>query len=207
MRINTTAWNRVRYSIYAPFYDLVGRLLDSGRRRSIELVDPNPGDDILIVGCGTGLDFPHLPHDVNITAVDLSPAMITRARRRSTSLGIDVDCRVMNAHNLDLPAGSYDVVLLHLILAVVPDPEAAMSETYRVLRPSGRVGIFDKFLSEDAEASLLRRIANVATNVIATDITRKLEPLARRSGIRILHQEPILPGNVFRIACGEKPSE
>jgi SAM-dependent methyltransferase len=118
---------------------------------------------------------------------------------------MDADIRVMDAHSLDLPDGQFDAALLHLVLAVVPDPEAAIQEVARVLRPGGRVGVFDKFLADAAEPTLVRRAASVVTNVIATDITRRLGPLLDASGFVLERREPALFGGLFEVALARKP--
>lgn len=205
MNPNTNAWNRLRYSLYAPFYDVVARRLDRGRRRSIELLDLRPGERVLVPGCGTGLDFGYLPPGLHVTAGDLAPTMVRKARARADVLGLDADIRVMDAHALELPDGHFDAALLHLILAVVPDPEAAICEVARVLKPGGRVGVFDKFLADEAEPSLLRRAASAVTNVVATDLNRRLGPLLDASGLELVREQPVLFGGLFKVFLIRKP--
>lgn len=204
MPINTNRWNRIRYGWTTPLYDAIVRPIASGRRRAIELLAPRGGERILIVGCGTGLDLELLPHDAIITAVDLTPQMVERARERARRLGMKVDAREMDAAHLDFAADSFDVVLLHLILAVVPDPASTALEAARVLRPGGRVSIFDKFLRGE-RPSLLRRALNLVTNIVATDVTRRVEPLLAPTGLRIVHDEPSVMRGFFRILICEKP--
>ena len=202
MRINTNRWNRARYTLYAPFYDLAARRLGRGRRRAVELLAVRPGERVLVDGCGTGLDLELLPRDCLVTAVDLTPAMVEKTRERAASLGMRVDARVMDAARLDLADESFDCVLLHLILAVVPDPRGTAREAARVLRRGGRASIFDKFAT--GRPSLLRRTLNVATNVLATDITRSLPDLLADSGLRLVHEEPSAFGGLFRVAVAER---
>jgi phosphatidylethanolamine/phosphatidyl-N-methylethanolamine N-methyltransferase len=206
MNPNTNAWNRLRYGLYAPFYDLVVRRLNRGRQRSIELLDLRPGERVLIVGCGTGLDFDFLPPGLHVTAGDLAPAMVRKARARAAALGLDADVREMDAHALDLPDGHFDAVLLHLILAVVPDPHAAIREAARVLRPGGRVGVFDKFLPDGARPSPLRRAAAFVANAVATDLNRQLGPLLAEGGLVLERREPALLGGLFEAALARKPA-
>jgi phosphatidylethanolamine/phosphatidyl-N-methylethanolamine N-methyltransferase len=202
--INRNAWNRVRYSLYAPIYDPVANLLRQGRRRSIDLVAPSPGEHVLIVGCGTGLDLALLPAGLHITAGDIAPAMVRRAQARARDLGVEADIRVMDAHDLELADGSFDVVILHLVLAVVADPAAAMLEASRVLKPGGRVAIFDKFLPASRRPSIRRRLVNAVSRVFATDINRSLEPLLERAELRPIADESSLLGGFFRITVAEK---
>lgn len=205
MHPNTNAWNRIRYGLYAPVYDLVARRLDRGRRRSIEALDLQPGERVLVPGCGTGLDFEYLPPGLRVVAGDLSPAMVRKAQARADALGLDADVRVMDAHALDLPDSAFDAALLHLVLAVVPDPEAAICEVARVLKPGGRVGVFDKFLADGAEPSLLRRAASAVTNIVATDLNRRLGPLLDASGLELVREQPVLFGGLFKVFLIRRP--
>lgn len=195
--LNTNLWNRLRYTLYAPFYDLVAGRLVSGRRRAIELLNIQPGERVLIAGCGTGLDLEWLPRGCHVTAIDITPAMIEKTRARGAALGVEVDARVMDAASLSLPDASFDCVLLHLVLAVVPDPYATAREAARALRPGGRAAIFDKFLPDDAHPSLVRRFVGMATHVAATNINRRLGDLLAGSGLVLEHREPSVFGGVF----------
>ena len=205
VRTNTAAWNRVRYTLYAPFYDLFVRYLDRGRGRALELLDVRPGERVLLVGCGTGLDLDHLPAGAEVTAIDYTPAMVERTWARARVLGRPVRAEVMDAQQLELPDGSFDCVVLHLILAVVPDAEACAREAARVLRPGGRASIFDKFLPDEARPSALRSAANLVMGTLATEINRRLGPLLRAGGLERVHREPSLLGGTFQVALARKP--
>jgi phosphatidylethanolamine/phosphatidyl-N-methylethanolamine N-methyltransferase len=202
--VNTNAWNRIRYTLLAPVYDAVAGFR-AQRRRSLQLLDVRPGERVLIVGCGTGLDLEWIPRGAEIVAGDLTPAMVERTRARAARLGIPVDARVMDAHVLDLPDASFDAVVLHLILAVVPEPVAAIREAERVLRPGGRAAVFDKWVPDDRAPSAGRRLLNLAANLAATDVTRRLGDLVARTGLRVEHREPAGPGGFFSIALLRKP--
>jgi phosphatidylethanolamine/phosphatidyl-N-methylethanolamine N-methyltransferase len=204
MPVNTLGWNRVRYTLLAPLYDWVAGFRPQ-RRRSLDLLAPRPGERILVDGCGTGADLAFLPAGVEVVATDLTPAMVERTRRRARALGRTVDARVMDAQALDFADGEFDAVVLHLILAVVPDPVAAVREAARVLRPGGRVVVFDKWVPDDRDPSLVRRAANLVAGVVATEITRKLGPLVDAAGLRLEHREPAGAGGFFSIALLRKP--
>lgn len=195
--MDRTAWNRRRYTLWAPFYDAVARF-GRQRRRSIALLDLQPGERVLLVGAGTGADLPFLPADVHTLATDLTPAMLERARPRA---GAGVELRVMDGQALDLPDSGFDAVILHLIVAVIPDPAACLREAARVLRPGGRIAVFDKFLPDRARPGLPRRAANVVIGALFTDINRRLGDILRDSGapLRVERDEPALLGGTFRI--------
>lgn len=197
--INTTAWNRIRYGLYAPIYDLVAdRVFRRARQLALDAVDWQPGMRVLLVGAGTGLDLPWLPRDVEVHATDLSPRMVRRMQARAERLGLDAQCRVMNAEALAYPDAHFDVVIMHLILAVMPHPERGLAEAKRVLRPGGQLCVMDKFQCDERPAGPLRRLLNVATSAVATDITRQARPLLEGGGFAIVLDRPVMLGSLFR---------
>lgn len=192
---NTNAWNQRRYSWWAPVYDVVGRRFDARRRRSLALLDLRPGERVLLVGAGTGADLPFLPPDLLVLGTDLTPAMLRRARAR---LRDRQHLALMDGHALAVSGASCDAVVLHLILAVLPDPLACLRETARVLAPGGRAVVFDKFVRGRAPRVL--RLVNTVTRVLATEVTRDFGDLLARSGaaLRVEHDTPAGLGGLFR---------
>ncbi|MBB3191377.1 class I SAM-dependent methyltransferase [Halomonas cerina] len=196
---NTTAWNRIRYGLYAPVYDLVAaRAFRRARREALAQVAWRPDMRVLLVGAGTGLDLAFLPRDVEVHATDLAPAMVRRLERRAAGLGRDVRATVMDAEALHFPDGHFDVVVMHLILAVMPDPAHGLAEVRRVLKPDGQLCVMDKFQADDRPAGLARRVLNGITSAIATDITRQARPLLEAGGFVIEQDTPVLAGSLFR---------
>jgi ubiquinone/menaquinone biosynthesis C-methylase UbiE len=187
-------WNRTRYALYAPVYDWVAQPLERGRRRAIDRLDIQPGDRVLIPGAGTGMDLDHLPAGVEVTAIDVTPAMVRRTERRGDSLGLDVDARVGDARSLSFEDDSFDAVLLHLILSVSPHPEKVVAETARVLDPEGRVSIYDKFVPESKTPSFLRRAINPIARLLFADLTRRLEPMTADTDLELTTVESFLGG-------------
>lgn len=105
-----------------------------------------PGEQVLDVACGTGLVAFAAADSVGpsgrVSGIDLSGQMVDAAQRRARSLGLaNVDFARMDAENLALPDASFDVVLCALGLMYMPDPERAVQEMRRVMRPDGRVVI------------------------------------------------------------------
>ena len=193
-------WKRTRYQHYAPIYDWVARPLEHGRRRALEQVAPTAEDRILILGCGPGSDFEYLPPSASITALDAAPAMVRRTERRAEALGMAIDARVGDAQDLPFDDDSFDLVLLHLILSVVPDPEAVAAETARVLAPGGRVSVYDKFIPEGTEPSLLRRALNPIARFLFSDLTRRLDPILEVGGMEVEEPRDAALGGLYTIA-------
>jgi ubiquinone/menaquinone biosynthesis C-methylase UbiE len=194
-------WNRLRYTVWAPAYDrIVGAAgLNAARRRSIDRLQLAAGDRVLVVGAGTGLDLDVLPPEVDLTAIDVTPAMLTHLERRATAMRRAVTARVMDARQLEFPDATFDAVVMHLILAVMPQPERGVSEAVRVLKPGGRLAVFDKFLGDRERPSLTRRLVNVVATPLFSDLNRRLGPLIAGTPLVIEHDEPVAFGGTYRV--------
>jgi ubiquinone/menaquinone biosynthesis C-methylase UbiE len=200
-------WNRTRHQLYAPIYDLVARPLERGRERAVDQLDLQPGDRVLILGAGTGSDLKYLPDDVQVTAVDAAPAMVRRTRERAEMLGREVDVRLGDAQALSFGDNTFDAVLLHLILSVVPGPQAVAKESARVLAPDGQVSIYDKFVPEDEDPSLVRRALNPVARFLFSDLTRELDPLLAHADLEGAGIRESALGGLYTIALAEAIGE
>jgi len=190
-------WNRLRYRLWAPGYDLVGGRIDGARRAALARLRLQPGERVLLVGAGTGSDLPLLPSHARPLATDLVPAMLVRARRKAPG----VPLAVMDGARLAVADAVFDAAVLHLVLSVAPQPAALLREVARVLRPGGRAVVFDKFLSDGARASLARRLLNLPVALLFTDLNRRLgEMLASAAApLRVEGDEPSLVHGTYRI--------
>ena len=111
---------------------------------------------------------------------------------------------VMDGQRLDFSDASFDVVLLHLILAVIPDPVACIREAERVLKPGGRMIVFDKFVRTGKAVSWKRRLINTFTTVMFSDITRHFEPIAAQTQLNIMADYARDFGGNFRVILLKK---
>jgi ubiquinone/menaquinone biosynthesis C-methylase UbiE len=197
--------NLVIYRLYAPVYDAVMRpVMNTARRREIDRLQLQAGEHVLISGAGTGLDLPLIPAGVHITAIDLSPAMLDRARHKAA--GRDVSFIEMDAQALKFADSTFDAVILNLILSVVPDGATAFREAWRVLKPGGRAVIFDKFLPEHAVLSPLRRVMGKVIAALGTDPNRRLSDIIGSvPDVSVEHDGPSLLRGQYRIVVLRKP--
>lgn len=123
------------------------RMFASGRAVSqwlVDQLDPQPGQTVLELASGPGetgfLAAQRLGHEGCLISTDLVPAMVDLARRGAAERGLDnVVFRVVDAQEIELPDDSVDGVLSRFGLALMPDPEQALREVRRVLRPGGRL--------------------------------------------------------------------
>ncbi|HET9913565.1 MAG TPA: methyltransferase domain-containing protein [Anaerolineales bacterium] len=201
----TNHWNQFIYRLWAPVYDVsVDRLFAPGRRRAMQLLDLKPGERVLIPGVGTGADLPLLPTDVEATGIDLSPAMLAKARLKLDHCPATVKLIEGDAQALIVEPASYDAAILNLILSVIPDGNTCLRSTLRALKPNGRVVIFDKFLPGEASASIGRRFMNLFSTLFGTDINRRLSDLMKDCPCVVTHDEPSIAGGMYRVILLKK---
>lgn len=184
----SNAWYRFRYTLWAPHYDRVTKF-HRERQHSVALLHLQPGERLVIIGCGTGADLAFVPTGVEVLATDLTPAMLRQARAHARP---GVDFRVMDGMALDLPDGSFDAAALHMVLEVIPDPVLCLREAARVLRVGGRLAVFDKFLPEGSRPGLLRQAGLALLDFVFTSTNRRLGEILARSQapLAVEHDEP-----------------
>ncbi|MBI1174437.1 MAG: methyltransferase domain-containing protein [Sideroxydans sp.] len=189
---------KTSYRFIAPFYDaFLERASASARQRSLDKLVQQQGQRVLIGGAGTGLDFPFLPPQHDYVALDLTAAMLGRARKRIHGLRMEL----VQGDSMALPFAdaSFDTVVLHLITAVVPQPPRCLMEAARVLRPGGRILLFDKFLRRGQHA-WLRRAASPLAGRLATRLDVVFEDVLERvPQLHKLSDVPALAGGWFRL--------
>lgn len=132
--------------VYDGFFDWA---LGPGRREAVRMLSMRPGARVLEVGVGTGLALPDYPRDCRLTGIDISDAMLHRARARADELGLgNVELRRMDARALDFPDECFDHVLAPYVVSVVPDPAPVLEEMRRVSKVGADVIVVNRFRSE-----------------------------------------------------------
>lgn len=146
---------RARYRASARVYDLISAewpVYRAGRVAAIDLMALRPGDRVLDIGCGTGLNFPLVQDRIgptgSITGVDASAQMLAQARRRTRAAGWDnvrlteADATALDARALGAAAG-FDAVMSTYALSLMPDWPRAVALMTAASRPGGRVAVVD----------------------------------------------------------------
>jgi ubiquinone/menaquinone biosynthesis C-methylase UbiE len=196
----TNHWNRIIYRLWAPFYDAtLNRFFLPGRRQALELLDLQPGERVLIVGVGTGADLPLLSREVAVTGIDLSREMLAKARLKLDRCPDPITLIQGDAQRLLVRPESFDVVILHLILSVIPDGNACLQAALQALKPGGRAVIFDKFLPEGKNVSLFRKFINLFSTLLGTDINRRLSDLRKDCPCGIVRDEASIASGMYRV--------
>lgn len=191
------------YAFLSPVYDILfNRIFHPGRVAAINLLEIKPGNRVLEVGVGTGLNLPLYPRDCSVTGIDISVEMLRKARERAKELErTGVTLSVMDASNLEFPADTFDHVLATYVISAVPDPVKTLLEMRRVCKPGGHVVILNHFKSENPVLGALEwMVAPVCTRIgFKTDL--KLNPLLERAGMSPdqLHRINVMMINGWRL--------
>lgn len=192
--------NRTVYRLWAPVYDaILGNMFAAGRQRANQLLNAQPHEQVLLVGAGTGADLPLLPKGVRAVGIDLSPDMLARAYARRGTLAAQATFTIANAQVLPFANDSFDAAILNLILSVVPDATVCLHETLRVLKPTGRIVIFDKLLAEHGQITAGKRLLNLVTTLLGTDVTRRFSQIIENAACTVECDEPSILGGMYRV--------
>lgn len=178
---------RTIYQRQAPYYDRViaaaDRLIFPGGRA---WACGQARGRTLEVAIGTGRNLPHYPTSVELTGIDLSPAMLAHARERAGRLGRSVELREGDAQQLPFPDAAFDTVLATLTLCSIPDDAAAVAEMARVLRPGGRLVLLDHVASPSPGVRTVQRLLDPLFVRLAGDhLLRRPERAVSAAGLVI----------------------
>lgn len=188
-----TARTRARYDRNARFYDL----MESGVELKFapwrkELWSRVRGERVLEAGVGTGKNIPYYPENAEITAVDLSPKMLERARKRTSRENVDVELLEADAQALPFPDVSFDAAVATFLFCSVPDPVLGLEELGRVLAPGGQLLLLEHVLSHSPLLQRPMRLFNpVAVRMTGANIDRETVESVRHAGFEDVRAEAL----------------
>ena len=147
------------YEKLASSYDVFfGPTLHPGRLVARDRMGIRPGDHILEVGDGTGINASLYPANCQITGIDLSSSMLDKARKRVKREGIrNVRLLEMDAAKTTFADDTFDIVYAPYLISVVPDPVTVAREMRRICKPGGKIIILNHFRSANAILSRVER--------------------------------------------------
>jgi phosphatidylethanolamine/phosphatidyl-N-methylethanolamine N-methyltransferase len=181
------------YARLSPVYDVIfGAPLQPGRIAAVRQMAICPGERVLEVGAGTGINVPLYPQNCHVTAIDLSAPMLERARRRVARQGFaHVELLEQDAARMTFRNDSFDAVYAPYVMSVVADPIRVAREMRRVCRPGGRIVILNHFRSTNRLLSKLER----ATSPLTVHVGFRLD----LSLTELLRQADLSPASIARV--------
>lgn len=176
------------YARLSPIYDVAfNRIFYPGRVRAVELLEPKPGDLILEVGIGTGLNLPLYPGHCRLVGIDISKEMLRRARERVEELKLrNVTLTLMDASCIAFPDSTFDHVLATYAISAVPDPVGTLLEMKRACKEGGYIVILNHFKSENLIMGTLEELVSplcVRLGGFQSDL--ELPPLLQKARVKV----------------------
>jgi phosphatidylethanolamine/phosphatidyl-N-methylethanolamine N-methyltransferase len=186
------------YEKLADVYDLVfGRTLHPGRLVALERMAIKPGNRVLEVGVGTGINTSLYPRTCRVTGIDLSDSMLEKARERVARERLtNVRLLEMDAANMTFADESFDIVYAPYLISVVPDPVRVVQEMRRVCRKGGRIIILNHFRSPNPVLSRAERAISPLTVHVGFKSDLDLPAFLAQAGLEPISIEKV---NVPRI--------
>lgn len=208
----TTALIRKAYARWAPIYDVVyDKLTEPAARAAVDAAVAC-GPRVLEAGVGTGLSLGYYPAHAEVHGVDLSEDMLRRAQAKVDKRGLShvKSLQVMDVTHLTFPDGMFDAVTAQFIITLVPEPEAALDQFARVLRPGGEIVLANHFGQPAGAIAALEEFASPLAKAIGWSSAFKASRVAqwaRGTGfMEVVELKPLFPVGFFKLMRIRKKS-
>lgn len=179
-----------RYQRIASLYDVLDLPFEYGRYRHIrpQLFEGLSGQ-ILDAGVGTGRNIPFYPPGASVVGIDLSPAMLVRAKRRAERAGRAVDLRLMDVTRMDLADHSFDAAVASFLFCVLPNElqAPALREIARVLKPGGNLRLLEYVRPRNKRRAFIARLWEPwMAWAYGAGFDRRTEEYVKETGLEVL---------------------
>ena len=193
--IKATEATSKTYNKVAPFYDFMEGLMERSRYSKWRelLWSKVEGSNILEIGVGTGKNFPYYPTDAQITAIDFSKEMLSRAKEKSKRKGVEVQLRQIDVQNLDFEDDTFDTVVATFVFCSVPFPIKGLKEVEHVLSANRIL------------ASLMNVVNPIVVRIMGPNINRRTVKNVANSGLEVEKVTDLAVG-IFKMIEARKRS-
>jgi ubiquinone/menaquinone biosynthesis C-methylase UbiE len=144
-----------------------------------------------MVAAGTGNDFQFLPPGAHIVAIDISPRMLERAAPKAAAYSGKIELRQMDVCALPFPDASFDTVAAVCTFCSVTRPVAGLREVHRVLKPGGRLLMFEHVRSRIGPLGVFLDLMTPLSRLIGPELNRDTVANVLRAGFVVTREENV----------------
>ncbi len=147
--------------------------------------------ETLMVAAGTGSDFQFFPPGAHIVAIDISPRMLERAAPKAAAYSGEIELRQMDVCALPFPDASFDTVATVCTFCSVTRPVAGLREVHRVLKPGGRLLMFEHVRSRIGPLGVFLDLMTPLSRLIGPELNRDTVGNVLRAGFTVTREENV----------------
>ena len=157
--------------------------------------------DVVEIGVGPGLNLQYYNLDTvnKVIGIDPSDELNKIAKKNANKVNLDIEFNLSSAESIDLPTSSVDSVVCTFSLCSIPNPQKALKEIYRILKPGGKYYFCEHGISPDLSTRVFQNVTNVFYPKLSggCHANRDILKLISESGLKILEKDTMyLPGSV-----------
>ncbi len=157
--------------------------------------------DVVEIGVGPGLNLQYYNLDTvnKVIGIDPSDELNKIAKKNANKVNLDIEFNLSSAESIDLPTSSVDSVVCTFSLCSIPNPQKALKEIYRILKPGGKYYFCEHGISPDLSTRVFQNVTNVFYPKLSggCHANRDIPKLINESGLKILEKDTMyLPGSV-----------
>ena len=165
----------------------------------------NMDGNILFLALGTGLDIPAFPPGQNIQAIDISPEMIKHAQDRIADYDGTIEAQAMDVHEMEFEENSFDQVFTSCTFCSVPNPVAGLEALKHVLKPGGKLFMFEHTGSRYLPFRPMMKLMSKLTEKIGPSMDRETVDNVKKAGFEVTEVDHVFL-DVVKIIKAVKPA-
>ncbi len=189
----------------------LARNLSRGCGNPTGFANIQPGETVVDFGCGGGIDVILAAHKVGsqgkVVGIDFAEQMIEQAKQavcKAELLDRNIELLVADMEKTQIPDSFANVVISNCVINLCPDKDAVYKETFRILKPGGRIAISDIVLTEDIDPDLRERFQSTWAGCLGGAIPEKdyFETVNKAgfTAVQIVVQHALTPDELLAMA-------